>query len=435
MDAIAVNPISIDEFTAALETLNVTGTVALAVSGGRDSMALAVLAASLVRRDLQFIALTVDHGLRGDSATQAAQVASWCEALGLPCQVLRWGGAKPSTAVQATARHARYRLLIDAALTHGADTLLTAHTADDQAETIAMRSARSDAMLGLAGMRHDIQICAGASAAVRLVRPLLKFRREQTTQTLSIARQRFIDDPSNADDQFERVRIRRELTKGGAVNNWLALGAKMRARADRSRAMETNLFAALGGAFFDWGGASIAQPQSAALEDAHFVSLLARLVRAVGADDHRPGDAAINRLVTALHDRKPQTLGGVLIRSYEGKLWFFREPAALLGREGVPALVATQLLRGRPVLWDRRFLISTTANSPLFVKPLGALGDLTGVPNLLENPPSGARLGVPGVFSSGTLICAPGCLSAKGSNLTIKALNRERFSDDVLRFS
>ena len=116
---------------------------AVAISGGRDSMALACLSAEYARNnDAHVLALIVDHGLRENSKEEAAQTVKWCEALGLEAKLLRWEGEKPTSQIQEQARAARYRLLASACNEAGVDTLMTAHSADDQAETVFMRLAR-----------------------------------------------------------------------------------------------------------------------------------------------------------------------------------------------------------------------------------------------------------------------------------------------------
>ena len=148
--------------------------IVLAVSGGPDSIALMWLAARWRRalaRGPRLVAVTVDHGLRAASAREASDVKRLARSLGLPHHTVRWRGAKPKTGVPAAARAARYRLLAKAAQDHGATHILTAHTRDDQAETLLMRLLRGSGIAGLAAMarqspRHGVR--AGASVAAGL---------------------------------------------------------------------------------------------------------------------------------------------------------------------------------------------------------------------------------------------------------------------------
>ena len=147
---------------------------------------------------------TVDHGLRPESAEEAAFVAREAANLGLSHRTLAWTGAKPRTGIQEAAREARYRLLVRCAREEGASHLVTAHTRDDQAETVLMRLARGSGLTGLSGMRQDRD-----RDGIRHVRPLLDWPKETLLDLCRTQGWRFVSDPSNADERFERVRWRR----------------------------------------------------------------------------------------------------------------------------------------------------------------------------------------------------------------------------------
>jgi tRNA(Ile)-lysidine synthase len=183
-----------------------SGRVILAVSGGADSTALMVLAQRWRRRLARgphLIAATVDHGLRRGSGREACAVGALARRLGLPHEVLAWRGAKPATGIEAAARDARYRLL--AALAHrlGAEAITTAHTLDDQAETVLMRLAAGSGPAGLAGMRPR-----DARHGVVLLRPFLGVRKARLTATLAREGIGWVEDPMNADPGFARPRLR-----------------------------------------------------------------------------------------------------------------------------------------------------------------------------------------------------------------------------------
>jgi tRNA(Ile)-lysidine synthase len=183
--------------------------VAVAVSGGSDSMALLRLVADWRGRAQgleQIVALTVDHGLRVESKTEALQVARWCAPLGVPHYILQWQGEKPETGLQAKARTARYDLMAQWCRHEDFSVLMTGHTADDQAETVLMRQARTDSDRSIAGIWPENEWLG-----VKLLRPLLKQRREVLRDYLHGIRQEWIDDPSNENDNFERVRVRQSL--------------------------------------------------------------------------------------------------------------------------------------------------------------------------------------------------------------------------------
>ena len=180
--------------------------IVLAVSGGPDSVALMWLAARWRRalsRGPRLLAVTVDHGLRTDAAREARAVKRLARALDVPHRTMRWTGAKPKSGVPAAAREARYRLLAQAARQSGATHILTAHTSDDQAETLLMRLLRGSGIAGLAAMARETE-----RGGVRLARPFLNVSKSQLIATLKKANVAFADDPTNRDMNFTRPRIR-----------------------------------------------------------------------------------------------------------------------------------------------------------------------------------------------------------------------------------
>ena len=186
----------------------------VAVSGGGDSIALLHLVRAYLARErpgTPLIAATVDHGLRPESAAEARQVALACASLGIPHRTLEWDGARAATGLQAAARQARYRLLTGLARREGAPIVLTGHTADDQAETVAMRKARAPGGRGLSG----IDRATLSQRAVWFARPLIDIGRHALRTWLSERGIGWIDDPGNDDRRFERVRVRAALTRAG----------------------------------------------------------------------------------------------------------------------------------------------------------------------------------------------------------------------------
>ena len=206
--------------------------VLLAVSGGPDSMALMGLAAGWRKRrggPLLSVA-SVDHALRPGSRAEAALAVGEAERLGLPGAVLTRQGPAPASGLQEAARAARYDLLFGHALAIGADALVTAHHADDQAETVLMRLCRGSGPGGLAGMRRDTP-----RGAVTLVRPFLGVPRDRLAASLAAMGLPSMADPSNADPRFERVRLRQlaeQLSSLGLGRDRLLLLAERAARAD-----------------------------------------------------------------------------------------------------------------------------------------------------------------------------------------------------------
>ena len=205
-------PLGVREFGALVARLGPFGPsprIAAAVSGGADSMALLLLAARWAPgAGARLVALTVDHGLRAESAAEAARVAAWCAARGIAHRVLEWRGAKPAAGLQEAARTARYGLLAGWCRRGGIVHLLTGHNAGDQAETFLMRLRRGSGVAGLAGMP-----AVAVRDGVRVLRPLLGVRRERLEAALEAAGEAWIEDPSNRDPAFERVRVRADAAR------------------------------------------------------------------------------------------------------------------------------------------------------------------------------------------------------------------------------
>lgn len=188
----------------------------VAVSGGSDSIGLLNGLARLVA-PARLVALTVDHGLRTDSAQEARIVKAFSRRLGIRHETLLWRGEKPSTGIQAGARQARYRLLGDAARRIGLSAVLTGHTLDDQLETLAMRNARApgDDSPGLAGIAEASLF----DGKMWVLRPLLGVTRADIRDFLSTVGIPWLEDPSNSDDRFERVRVRRSLKQAPTLRD------------------------------------------------------------------------------------------------------------------------------------------------------------------------------------------------------------------------
>lgn len=195
--------------------------LALAVSGGADSVAMLLLAhAALPGR---VIAATVDHGLRAAAADEAAMVARLCATLDVPHATLMVEAPIAGASVQAQAREARYAKLLHWAHDAGAGALATAHHADDQAETFLMRAARGSGTPGLAGIRAR-RVATWFDREMAIVRPLLGWRRAELRAIVEAAGAPFVDDPSNADPAYDRTRFR-DLIARNAELDVVALAA------------------------------------------------------------------------------------------------------------------------------------------------------------------------------------------------------------------
>ncbi|MGI6244156.1 MAG: tRNA lysidine(34) synthetase TilS [Pseudochelatococcus sp.] len=185
----------------------------LAVSGGPDSLALLLLAARwrALAKNPAMSVVTVDHALRPAAAAEAHTVTRLAQAFGFSARIMVWRGEKPARAIQEEARAARYRLLAEAAREAGASHIVTAHHADDQAETVLMRLAAGSGIGGLAAMRPFRPLAAGDegnAAPLTLARPLLAVTKARLESVVREAGCAAVDDPSNRDPRYTRARLR-----------------------------------------------------------------------------------------------------------------------------------------------------------------------------------------------------------------------------------
>ena len=223
------NPISAQDAKRIFADWRSVPAIVLAVSGGPDSIALMWLAArwrSTLARAPRLIAVTVDHGLRAEATREARDVKRLARALDLPHRTMRWAGVKPRTGLPAAARAARYRLLAQAARSIGATHILTAHTRDDQAETLLMRLFRGSGIAGLAAMARESE-----REGLVLARPFLNVSKARLIATLQKAKVGFADDPTNRDLNFTRPRIRSVMpvlaAEGGDAGNLARLASRL----------------------------------------------------------------------------------------------------------------------------------------------------------------------------------------------------------------
>jgi tRNA(Ile)-lysidine synthase len=198
----AAPPLTAGEAASLLACLPDKGPVLLAVSGGPDSLALLALASAEPALAGRVMAASVDHGLRAEGAAEARAVGALCARLGVPHKVLVWRGAKPATGLQDAAREARFRLLALLARETGA-ALVTAHHADDQAETVLARIAAGTGLTGLGAMAPS-----SIREGVAVLRPFLTVPKARLVATCAALGLTPVADPSNADPRFQRARLR-----------------------------------------------------------------------------------------------------------------------------------------------------------------------------------------------------------------------------------
>ncbi len=201
------HPLGLDEALPLFAPFAQASAVLLAVSGGPDSTALMHLAAAAAATDdaahPPIAVATVDHGLRPEAQAEAEAVGRAADALGLPHFLLVWDGEKPHARLQERARQRRYDLLVDCAMSIGASHLATAHTLDDQAETVLFRLMRGSGVAGLAGMSPQVR-----RGDILHVRPFLGVPKSRLVAACRAGGWPFVEDPANADPRFARARLR-----------------------------------------------------------------------------------------------------------------------------------------------------------------------------------------------------------------------------------
>jgi tRNA(Ile)-lysidine synthase len=378
--------------------------LAVAVSGGADSLALCLLADGWARaRAGSVVALTVDHGLRVEAADEAARVGSWLAERGIPHHILKWQPPAGLRNLQAAARAARYELLFGWCEAAGVLHLLTAHHLEDQAETLLLRLARGSGLDGLAGMAPCRE-----TAVCRLLRPLLPVPRARLIASLRQAGQGWIEDPSNRNDAYARVRLRGSaglLAREGLSPARLAATARRLGRA--RAALEDGVARLLADTIrlHPAGFAELAADRLAAAPAEIALRALARLAATIGGADHPPRLERLERLFAALKNglEGGRTLAGCRFLPRRGSILVCREAAAIAPPRDLPP--------GLTLRWDGRFEIALSTGAPagLTIGALGGVGfgrddaAVSGAPAL----PPAARAALPALRDLVGVVAVP----------------------------
>lgn len=383
--------------------------IGVAVSGGGDSVALLHLAQGwAVGRGVRLHAATVNHGLRPAAAAEATTMATACSALGVGHRTFHWQdrdgqGWDGQGNLQARARQARRTLLSGWAEAAGLEAVLLGHTADDQAETVLMRLARGSGVDGLCGMRR-------ADAGSVFVRPLLAVSRADLRDWLSARGIAWVEDPSNDDLRFDRIKARRLLAELAPLG--LTPARLIETAAHMQRAQKTLWQAAA-----VWTAVHLRAEGGDLVVDAEALQLgrsdtegrvLAAAVQWIGNAPYRPRHDALQEVAAALRRGEARTLGGVCLTpdGHRGAR-MSREPAAMAGP------VSARRLPGEAVLWDGRWLVSGAApaegatDADLTVAALGDTGLAACTGWRGAGLPRGSLVTSPAVWAGGRLIAAP----------------------------
>jgi len=351
-----------DALLAAIGGFEPQPLIAAAVSGGPDSLALAILADRWARRRGGAAwALIVDHRLRPESAAETKIVDGWLAARGIPHAVLVWEGPKPGTGIQEAARTARYRLLAEWCAARGCLHLLAAHHREDQAETYLIRRRAGSSADGLAGMSVVREL-----PQLRLVRPLLGTAKARLVALLAGEGQEYLQDPSNRNPAFERSRLRMQRDGGESLELTLAeIRANGLARMQGERALTELLARAVS---LHPAGFAVVDPALIAASGELGERTLGRIAAMLGGAAYPLRRDRLRRLAQALRAAplRARTLGGCQFVPWRGRILVLRETA----RTAPPLALSP----GMSALWDRRFIaaLPATARGPVTIGALGA---------------------------------------------------------------
>jgi tRNA(Ile)-lysidine synthase len=411
-----IRPDELDGLFAALAA-GAPQRIALAVSGGSDSTALMVLFADWLAqtgRSPTGTVLTVDHGLRPQSRAEAEAVAAHAERLGFRAVILSWTGPKPTTGVQAAARSARYRLMAGRMRSAGLTHLLTAHTADDQAETLLMRLARGSGLDGLAAMAPlaplDVAQAPGDQPLL-LARPLLRVAKARLRATLEARAIGWVEDPSNSAPVFERTQLRAAaatLGKLGLTGESLGLSAH---RLQRARTALERIVGELcaSGTLYRADRCGFIAIDSQALRALPLEIVVRVLMKAIAAAGGSAEPIPLAKAETiadsfAATERGGATLSRAAIRWSAKAITVEREP----GRNPLPEIA---LARGEKALWDGRFWVGAGPHldRPVDVRALADAG-LAVLRRHASTPPRisiNSSRALPGFWRGADLLAVP----------------------------
>jgi len=359
------SPLSLDDIFRPSDFVAADSVIA-AVSGGGDSVALLLLLqAALVRLDNppRLVAITVDHALRASSAAEARGVGALCAARGIAHETFVWQGKKPKTGLAQQARLARYHLLVEAAQKYKANSIFTGHTLDDQAETYLMRATR-DKDGGKGGIHRGLAAMSRLSqlfSAVKLIRPLLQVRRADLRHFLQQNGVGWIEDPSNEDQNYERVRVRASLNEATIATAIKAMRqASLKRRAYNAKAV-TLLSAMhpqrLGECYV------FEHPTDATHMTDIFLQLVSDLAALVGGATYlRQPSLSLQTFLTKKEDVPCLRLSwsGSIVERHHHHLLLWREQRNLSCQTLPPQ---------SSFIWDGRYLVSNKSQDQLYIQP------------------------------------------------------------------
>ncbi len=365
--------------------------IGIAVSGGGDSMALLHLAARWsAQAGHSIAAVTVDHGLRDGSDKEAAGVAAFCKSLGISHDTLVWNTWDGHGNLQAAARDARYKLMGEWATENKVGGIMLGHTMDDGAETFLMRLSRKAGIDGLAAMDRNFE-----RNGLTYARPLWMCRRDELRDYLLRNGVEWVDDPSNDDVDFERIRVRKALVQLDELG-LRADGLQHAATAMRQARDALEHYTAKEALRHVTAEAGdLTMPLRPDLPDEITRRLRSKAIQWMGNLPYPPRQAAMQHLMDGLTLEGKHTLGGAIVTAQDGHMRIVREPNAV-----------RQVTCATTEIWDGRWALDGPHDASLHI---AALGD--GIAQCADwrgaNLPRASVMASPAIWQGDTLIAAP----------------------------
>lgn len=338
--------------------------IAVAVSGGCDSIALAYLTDKFKSKyEYNIIALTLDHQLRKESADETKFVKDLMHKLEIPHHSLSWTEEKPSTRIQETARIARYNILAEACNKYKCEYLFLGHHADDQLETFIIRLNAKSGLDGLSCMQEESRILTN-NRSLNLIRPLLKYRKETLKNICKNSQLKWIEDPSNYDMKYLRSKTRKLLVHNNVFDDFykcIDLFKSVKDNTDKIiyNYMKNDIY------FNDIGICSFSMKKFINLPNFLQVKLLNFLIRVIGGKKYPRKNKVINRVLSNIlsETRTNTTVGGAYLKINKHDIVMFRQ---------LDNSFKISELKNLDTIWDRRFIVKNKTNKyNLTIGPLG----------------------------------------------------------------
>ncbi len=387
--------------------------IAVGVSGGADSLLLVLLLQQWVlKKNGKLTALIVNHNLRSGSMAEIKILKGWLRKYKINYKVFHWVGKKPKTRIQEIARSVRLKMLTDWCFQNGIIHLCLAHNLDDQAETFLIRLSRGSGVYGLSAMAP-----ISVYKHVRLLRPFLFFGKERIILTLEKMKQDWIEDPSNKNTNFQRVRIRNIrsiLGEEGIDNNKLSQTSKNLGRAKAAILDNVSSLAAESVSIYPEGYVILHRGKFLKAPEEIRLKLLSHILMCVSGKEFPPRLKNLEKLDRVLCSSRKNfgsTLHSCQIESLkksipDNKIIFFREMASIQDKK--------ILLNGKSCIWDNRFQVSCDIkikNTMIYCTKLGADG-LKQVLKFFPDAggssiPYKVKLALPSVWAGRSLLSVP----------------------------